>query len=140
MNELRGRGGYAFRGGRGGYANRGRAPRKAEMRTATVKIEQTNSARRLQRDYKELIEAREPLVGVAAKPLSNSMYVWHGNIKGPVGSKWETGVFHFKMTFPQTYPANPPKIELFTSIPHPNVFGTQLCLDMLTDASKPVIY
>ncbi len=47
MNEFRGRGGYVSRGGRGGYATRGRVTRKAEMRTATVKIEQTNSARRL---------------------------------------------------------------------------------------------
>lgn len=111
MNETREAGGNPWeQRGRGGFANRGRGGRTAEVRTATVKIEQTQSARRLQRDLKELMEAREPLVGVAAKPLSNSMYVWHGNIKGPVGSKWETGVFHFKMTFPPSYPSSPPEI------------------------------
>jgi ubiquitin-protein ligase len=70
------------------------------MRTAFVRADQTNSARRLQRDYKELMEAKEPLVGVSAKPLANDMFTWHGNIRGPTGTKWESGVFHFEMSIP----------------------------------------
>ena len=59
--------------------------------------ETTNSARRLQRDYKELIEAKEPLVGVSAKPLADDMFTWHGNLRGPEGTPWKSGVFHFAM-------------------------------------------
>jgi len=51
--------------------------------------------RRLQRDYKELIEAKEPLVGVSAKPLPDDMYTWHGNLRGPEDTPWKSGVFHF---------------------------------------------
>lgn len=35
------------------------------------------------------------------------------------------------MDFPTNYPVNPPTITLMTDIPHPNVFGKDLCLDML---------
>jgi len=33
--------------------------------------------------------------------------------------------------FPLEYPVKAPSITLFTDIPHPNVFGKNLCLDML---------
>ena len=95
-----------------------------------------NSARRLQRDLKELENAKEPLVGVAAKPLPSDMYTWHGNIRGPSDSKWKEGVFHFIMTIPQNYPSSPPDITLCSPIPHPNVFGNKICLDMLGSTSK----
>jgi len=73
--------------GRGGFAGRGRQVNNALMRTALVRQDQTNSARRLQKDYKELIdENREPLVGISAAPLPNDMYTWHGNMKGAKGS------------------------------------------------------
>jgi len=33
--------------------------------------------------------------------------------------------------FPLEYPVKAPSITLLTDIPHPNVFGKKLCLDML---------
>ena len=89
----------------------------------------------MQRDLKELQDAKEPLVGVSASPLPNDMFTWHGNIRGPVGTKWEKGVFHFEMNIPHDYPCSPPELKLFSPIPHPNVFGTTICLDML-DSKK----
>jgi len=80
---------------------------------------------------KELMEAKEPLIGVSAKPLPDNMYVWHGNLSGPPKTRWNKGVFHFEMTIPRDYPVSPPDITLYTPIPHPNVFGSKLCLDML---------
>jgi len=109
------------------------------MRTNFVARDQTVSARRLQRDLKELKEAKEPLVGVSAEPLPDNMYCWHGNLRGPVGSPFEKGVFHFEMNIPHDYPCSPPKLRLFTPIYHPNVFGQEICLDML-DARRTKIY
>ena len=77
-------------------------------------------------------------MGVAAKPLPNDMYKWHGNIRGPAGTKWEQGVFHFEMSLPLDYPCSPPEITLFTQIPHPNVFGSTLCLDMLSTSNNAI--
>ena len=52
------RGGFrGGRGGRGGFANRGRPTFLAESRVAFVEKNKTNSASRLQRDMKELLEA-----------------------------------------------------------------------------------
>ena len=126
---------------RGGFGGRGRGGRQAPtalLRAGFVGHERTNSARRLQRDYKELTDAREPLVGVAAQPLPNDLYTWHGNLRGPAGTAWATGVFHFEMTIPSDYPCSPPDIQLYTPIPHPNVFGRRLCLDMLEVGSKAI--
>ena len=112
---------------------------KMLLRLNAVKVEQTNSARRLQKDLKELEECSIPLVGVSARPLSSSLYTWHGNLRGPVGSPFEGGVFHIEITFPQNYPVSPPAIKLFTPVTHPNVpGGTSICLDILDPNQKQI--
>ena len=86
----------AGKGGRGGFMKQ-KPKEKALLRHNIVKTEQTNSARRLQRDLKELEDQAVPLVGVSARPLSSSMFTWHGNLRGPEGTIFEGGVFHFEM-------------------------------------------
>jgi ubiquitin-protein ligase len=113
------------RSGRGG-ASVGRA-----MVRSHLIGNQSNSIRRLQKDYAELRNADVQLFGVSAAPLEDSMYVWHADIRGPKGTKYEGGVFHFEITFSDNYPCSAPNIRLFSTIPHPNVFGNKLCLDML---------
>lgn len=68
---------------------------------------------------------------MAAVPLDNSIFNWHGNLRGPENSVFKGGVFHVSITFPPNYPVSPPTITLFSDVPHPNVFGRSLCLDML---------
>ncbi len=118
---------------------KGKPKDRALLRTNVVKVEQTNSARRLQKDLKELEDQSVPIVGVSARPLSSSMYMWHGNLRGPEGTPFDGGVFHFELNFPTNYPVSPPAIKLFTTLPHPNVFGQTLCLDIL-DATKKELY
>ena len=84
------------------------------------------------------MNAQEPLVGVSAMPLPNDMYTWHGNIKGPPGTSYQNAVFHFQMVIPKDYPCSPPSITLYTPFPHPNVFGSTLCLDMFNTKSKEI--
>jgi ubiquitin-protein ligase len=50
------------------------------MRTQFVAADATNSARRIQRDLKELEENKHQLVGVSAAPLPNNIYEIHGNL------------------------------------------------------------
>jgi ubiquitin-protein ligase len=69
-------------------------------------------------------------VGVSAKPLDENIYKWHANIRGPEGTLYEGGVFHLEIEFPHSYPHMAPNITLFTSLPHPNVFGNTICLDV----------
>lgn len=41
------------------------------------------------------------------------------------------------MCFPQSYPYHPPTLNLFNHIPHPNVFGNYICLDMICVNNRP---
>jgi len=119
---------------------KGKPKDKMLLRFNALKVEQTNSARRLQKDLKELEESTIPLYGVSARPLSSSLHIWHGNLRGPKNSPFEGGVFHIEINFPQNYPVSPPTIRLFTPINHPNVIGgNNICLDIL-DASQKQIY
>lgn len=118
---------------------KGKPKDKMLLRHNIVKTEQTNSARRLQKDLKELEDCQVPLVGVSARPLSNSLYTWHANLRGPEGTPFEGGVFHLEITFPQDYPVSPPTIRLFTPLPHPNVLSeTSVCLDILDIKQKQI--
>ena len=121
--------------GRGGY-NAGRPMGAASLRAQMVSGQQTNSVRRLQKDMKELKDSPFPLVNVAAAPTEDNFFIWHANLRGPEASAFYGGVFHIEITFPQNYPVSPPSIRLMTSIPHPNVFGNTLCLDMLQPRAK----
>ena len=44
-----------------------------------------HSLRRLTKDLKDLIEEqkREPIYNIAARPLEESLFVWHANLVGP---------------------------------------------------------
>ena len=106
------------------------------LRSQLVKQTQTNSMRRLQKDYKEWRDATVPLVGVSAAPMDDNFYVWHANLKGPEQSAYYGGVFHLSIAFPPNYPCSPPTIHLKTDVPHPNVFGSTICLDMLQPKKK----
>ena len=120
-------------------SKQGREVPQAQLKTEYLGSSMMRSARRLQRDYKELMESNDPPVGVSARPLATDMYIWHGNLRGPNGTGWRNGVFHFEMKVPLDYPNSPPKIKFFTTISHPNVFGQELCLDMF-DINKRHVY
>ncbi|KAL9643758.1 hypothetical protein ABK040_016060 [Willaertia magna] len=96
---------------------------------------QNVATKRLMRDWLECI--KNPLKGIAAAPVNeNNLFLWHANVKGPVGTPYEAGIFHLTMTFPQNYPQSPPTLTLCTRIEHPNVIGNTICLDMLQAASS----
>lgn len=89
---------------------------------------------RLMKDLQQII--RNPLCNISARPVERNIFVWHCNLKGPVGTPWEGGIFHMVLNFPSTYPDQPPSVELKTRIEHPNVFGNKICLDLL-NVRKP---
>ena len=121
------------RRGRGGGRG-GRATGAAQLRSQLV--DKSNSARRMHKDYAELKNAHVPLVGVSAAPTDNDFFTWHANLRGPETSAFYGGVFHLEIVFPKNYPCSPPTIRLMTEIPHPNVFGSNICLDMLQPKNK----
>lgn len=80
----------------------------------------------------KLVEC-DPSWGVSAAPISDAdLFTWHCNVAGHPPGGGEPVVLHIELTFPQDYPSRPPKVEVLGStVRHPNVFSTFICLDML---------
>ncbi|ELR16842.1 Ubiquitinconjugating enzyme subfamily protein [Acanthamoeba castellanii str. Neff] len=94
-----------------------------------LRVARDAALKRLMRDWREL--QRCPLPTVAAVPLENNFFEWHGNMLATSESSFCGLVYHIIMRFPDTYPLQPPTVELKGYISHPNVFGSYICLDML---------
>ena len=109
----------------------GKSSNQALYRTLLNKDAQNFATKRLLKDIEEFQNNKIPTVGVAACNMDDDLFTWHANIKGPSRTYYEGGVFHLELKIPETYPHNPPKIELLTDLPHPNVIGKVICLDML---------
>jgi len=93
--------------------------------------------RRLKRDFIELQRAN--ILSIAAQPLDDDIFEWHVNIK-PTDGVYSGVYFHCILRFPESYPTNPPKVEICTRISHPNVFDGWICLSMLRSHTKNVPY
>ncbi|PWN97584.1 putative ubiquitin--protein ligase hus5 [Tilletiopsis washingtonensis] len=65
---------------------------------------------------------------------SLNLLVWDVGIPGKAGTPWAGGMYKLKMTFPEEYPAKPPKCKFTPPLFHPNVFpsGT-VCLSILDE-------
>jgi len=81
---------------------------------------------RLAREYKELLAS--PIINCSAQPFEEDIGIWHANIYVP---SLEI-TFHFEIKYPANYPKKAPKVQNLTKIVHPNVFGSYICLDILT--------
>lgn len=109
----------------------GRHLDQALLRTSINEKALTFSHRRLMKDLEEIEKEKIPTVGVTARPLESDLFTWHANIRGPEETPYAGGVFHLELKFPQSYPNHPPTVRIFNNIPHPNVFGGYICLDIL---------
>eukprot|EP01119_Soliformovum_irregulare_P018001 TRINITY_DN5445_c0_g1_i3.p1 TRINITY_DN5445_c0_g1~~TRINITY_DN5445_c0_g1_i3.p1 ORF type:complete len:532 (-),score=116.03 TRINITY_DN5445_c0_g1_i3:64-1659(-) len=93
----------------------------------------TKAIKRLMRD---LIEAKdEPIPGIIINVNEQDLFEWHILLTSPMDSPFKGITFHLTVIFPVDYPQSPPKIQPNHYIPHPNVFGSYICLDMIKDAS-----
>jgi len=82
---------------------------------------------RLQKEYARIL--REPVEGIAARPLETDILTWHYVFRGPKDTPFEGGIYHGKIVFPPSYPYAPPGIHIMT----PNgCFDTsvKVCLTM----------
>jgi len=83
---------------------KGKSKDKALLRTLANKQALNFASKRILKDLKEIEEEKIPTVGVIARPMENDLFTWHANIKGPVGTIYEGGVFHFEFIIPESYP------------------------------------
>ncbi|KAL4434205.1 hypothetical protein ABPG75_000646 [Micractinium tetrahymenae] len=82
---------------------------------------------RLQKEYRAIL--KDPAPQITAHPAPNNLLEWHYVLEGSVGTDFEGGCYHGKVTFPPQYPFKPPSIVMLT----PNgrfATNTKLCLSM----------
>jgi ubiquitin-protein ligase len=72
--------------------------------------------KRILKDLEEFEFNVNPEMGISAKPLKESIYKWHANIKGASDTPYDGGIFHFEITIPGDYPNKPPVIEVLTPL------------------------
>jgi ubiquitin-conjugating enzyme E2 D/E len=66
--------------------------------------------------------------------------VWEllGTIKGPQDTPYQEGIFHIRISVPESYPLKPPKFWYLTKVYHPNVDTKgAICLDLLNSNYSP---
>mmetsp|Transcript_128570 Transcript_128570/g.227697 ORF Transcript_128570/g.227697 Transcript_128570/m.227697 type:complete len:921 (+) Transcript_128570:90-2852(+) len=91
----------------------------------------SQALRRLMRELR--LAQLEPSWGVSAAPVNDDdLFTWHCNVAGQPPGGGSPVILHLELTFPDEYPNRPPKVEVLGStVQHPNVFSTFICLDML---------
>lgn len=82
---------------------------------------------RLQKEYKGFL--KDPPPNIQAHPSPNNLLEWHYALEGAVGTEYESGVYHGKVTFPADYPYKPPSIVMLTASGR-FAINTKLCLSM----------
>ena len=70
--------------------------------------------KRILKDLEEFEFNVSPDMGLSARPLKDTIYKWHANIKGMSDTPYEGGIFHLEINIPGDYPNRPPTIETVT--------------------------
>lgn len=76
-------------------------------------------------EAKEL--ANDPCTDYTAAPLEDDIFEWHCTLRGPAGTDFEGGLYHFRILLPAEYPFRPPSIMMIT----PNgrfELNTKICI------------
>ncbi|WFD30259.1 E2 ubiquitin-conjugating enzyme [Malassezia sp. CBS 17886] len=82
------------------------------------------AVRRLTIEYKQLINDPNTLFP-AVGPISEDNYLeWEALLPGPEDTPFEGGVFSARLSFPPTYPLEPPTMRFDPPIFHPNAHTT----------------
>jgi len=96
----------------------------------------SSALRRLMAEFKQI--SNNPPDGIAAGPITEDNFLeWEAVITGPEGTPFQDGVFVAKLTFPQDYPLNPPKMKFLSDLFHPNIYPDgRVCISILHPPGK----
>ncbi|KAF8737691.1 hypothetical protein AX14_012462 [Amanita brunnescens Koide BX004] len=91
-----------------------------------MSLNKNNAAvKRIMQEAREL--ANDPCTDYTAAPLESDIFEWHCTLRGPHGTEFEGGLYHFRILLPAEYPFRPPSILMLT----PNgrfELNTKICI------------
>ncbi|TFK55261.1 UBC-like protein, partial [Heliocybe sulcata] len=70
------------------------------------------AVKRIMQEAREL--ANDPSTDYSAAPLEDDIFEWHCTLRGPPGTEFEGGLYHFRILLPPEYPFRPPSIMMLT--------------------------
>jgi len=93
---------------------------------------------RIRKEIKDMLKSKDP--NITANVDGSDITHWRATIKGPKDTPYEGGVYNLRITLPQEYPFQPPKIMFDTKIYHCNISSQgHICLDILKDGWSPAL-
>lgn len=104
------------------------------MKIVSIKMATTN---RLLKEFKEIKKENDGNILIG--PSEEDLQKWSGQLKGPIGTPYQDGVFGLICQMTLTYPLSPPIIKFRSKIFHPNVHSStgEICLDILKNQWTP---
>ncbi|KAI0688493.1 ubiquitin-conjugating enzyme [Cytidiella melzeri] len=89
--------------------------------TSTAPTNTPSNTLLLRRQLTEL--TKRPVEGFSAGLVDdNNLYEWDVMIIGPPDTLYEGGFFKARLTFPEDFPIQPPKLRFITPMWHPNIY------------------
>ena len=96
--------------------------------------------KRIQLEYNEILNDTNNDMYTALPSSDKDMFLWEATIKGPKDSPYEKVIYHLTISYPISYPFNPPRVKFNTRIYHPNINSNgSICLDILADQWSPAL-
>ncbi|KAI0340613.1 UBC-like protein [Trametopsis cervina] len=72
----------------------------------------SSAVKRIMQEAREL--ANDSCTDYSAAPLEDDIFEWHCTLRGPAGTEFEGGLYHFRILLPTEYPFRPPSIMMLT--------------------------
>lgn len=76
--------------------------------------------------------SKHPVPGFVVEPSCDDLFCWNVGIFGPPNTIYEGAYFRAKLTFPKSYPMEPPVFAFLSEMWHPNIFEDgKVCISIL---------
>ena len=96
------------------------------------------SIKRLQIEYSKYLKEQSEFY-IIKEP--DNFFQWSIILFGPPDTIYEGGLFDCILTFPKSYPNNPPEFKIVTQIPHPNIYKDgKVCMSILHEGDDEYGY